>query len=96
MPLIKAVSIAGAIQAWFADDTGSGGKLAPLRTWWNNLLRLSPRFGYYPSASKSVLVVKPQHYATACEMFAGTGVKIKSDEVRYLGAAIGSPEFVNT
>ena len=33
VPLIHAVATSGSIQAWFADDAASGGRLASLRLW---------------------------------------------------------------
>ena len=93
-PLIKAISTVGAVQVWYVDDAVSGGKLAFLRTWWDSLLHLGPKVGYYPNPSKSVLLVKPEVYDTACEPFADTGITVKYDGVRYLGAAIGTPHYI--
>ena len=40
------------------------------------------------------LLVKPQYYSEAVEIFAGSGIIVKSDGIEYLGGAIGSPEFI--
>ena len=36
LPLLKSVATACTVQAWFADDSGAGGKLALLRSWWSS------------------------------------------------------------
>ena len=42
----------------YADDLTAGGKLRDLKYWWDTLLDIGPKFGYYPQASKSWLIVK--------------------------------------
>ena len=44
----------------FADDLSGAGNLAPFRTWWDDLIILLPKLGYYHKASKCWLVVKPE------------------------------------
>ena len=96
LPLIKSVATPDATQVWYADDSGSGGKLPALFDWWRRLNKLGPAYGYFPNASKSVLYVKPAFYQDALEIFAGTGVIINTKGCRYLGAALGSKEFVDS
>ena len=93
IPLMKAVATEGAVQAWYADDAGSGGKLKSVRVWWDQLTEKGPKYGYFPNPAKSVLVVKPPLLDEAIRIFAGTGVSIQADGCRYLGAAIGSSAF---
>ena len=62
LPLIKFVATPSATQSWFADDSGTGGKLLALFDWWKHLDELVPAYGYFPNASKSVLNVKPALY----------------------------------
>ena len=57
VPFIRKVSSEGATQAWFADDASSGGKVGPIRSWWDRLVVYGPRFGYYPNAIKTVIEV---------------------------------------
>ena len=52
VPLIKAVAVANGTQDWFADDAGSGSKLLSLKDWWDRLLQLGPRYGYFPNPEK--------------------------------------------
>ena len=94
VPLLQSIATEGAVQAWFADDSGAGGKVLKLCQWWDSLTEKGPSFGYLLNAAKSVLLVKPQHYHKAVEVFAGTGVDIRMDGCRHLGAALGSPEFI--
>ena len=37
----------------FADDLGGAGRLAELRSWWDNIVIHGPCLGYYPRADKS-------------------------------------------
>ena len=37
VPLIRRIDTDGAIQAWYADDASSGGLLACIRKWWDQL-----------------------------------------------------------
>ena len=64
-----------------------------MRTWWSILVDRGTRYGYDINPSKSVLLVKPQHLALATELFATTGVNIRTDGYRHLGAALGSALF---
>ena len=43
-------------------------------------------YGYYPNASKSVLLVKPGVLELAQELFTDTAVQIRTDGYRHLGA----------
>eukprot|EP00117_Sycon_ciliatum_P046195 scpid56052/ scgid0290/ len=92
LPLLQGV-IRGS-QAWYADDAAAGGKVRPIRQWWDSLAEKGPSFGYLPNPAKSILLVKPEFLDEARRVFQSTGVQIRSDGVRYLGSAIGSPEFI--
>ena len=56
--------------------------------------RAGPDFGYFLNPAKSVLVVKPDDYDEAVQLFDGTGIHITATGNRYLGSAIGTPAFV--
>ena len=81
---------------WFADDSSAGGRVQRLRAWWDILRQKGPAYGYAANAEKSVLVVKAGHLTEAEDAFAGTGVHITTDGHRFLGAALGSTEFVQS
>ena len=94
LPLIKQLDDL-VKQVWFADDASAGGKLAQLREWWDKLLSIGPKFGYYVNPDKTWLIVKLHHFHTATEAFNDTGVKIRTEGRRHLGAALGRRTFVN-
>ena len=63
-------------QVWYADDATAASTSRQLRLWWNDLVDMGPLFGYYPNASKTYLVVKPEHEETARDAFADTDVRL--------------------
>ena len=83
-------------QAWFADDAAGAGLLSKLKAWWQQLVELGAFYGYFPNASKSWLIVRPELLDNARSLFADLGIQITTEGRRYLGGAIGSPEFVKT
>lgn len=91
IPILEAIKPDDSItHAAFADDLSGAGNLGPLRTWWNNLVTLGPKLGYYPKASKSWLVIKPEVEDEVHQVFAGTDIKITTEGRQYLGGFIGS------
>ena len=64
-----------------------------MKRWWNELCASGPKYGYFPLASKTVLIVKPQHEELAKTIFGGSGVKITTSGERHMGAVIGSTTF---
>ena len=80
-------------QVWFADDGTGADKLDALRKWWDMLLEKGPAYGYFPKPAKTWLIVKEHKFDEANQLFKGTGVKITSNGMRHLGAAIGSKAF---
>ena len=83
-------------QAWYADDDTAAGSLTSLRTWWDELLRLGPAFGYSVNASKTWLVTKNIHHSYATTIFNNTGVNITTDGKFHLGGALGTPDFTKS
>jgi hypothetical protein len=59
------------------------------------LAEKGPKYGYFPKASKSWLIVKESLLEEAKVLFADTEVQITSDGKRHLGAAVGSAVFKN-
>ena len=74
-------------QVWYADDSAAESKLEQLRRWWDLLVEIGPRYGYFPNGLKTHVVVKPNHVEAAKEMFEGTGMVISTEGERYLGGA---------
>ena len=79
-------------QAWFVDDATAAGQLTPLLQWWKQLLSLGPLYGYHPNAAKPYLIVKPQLYDSAKQIFQGTNIQTCHGQ-RHPGAAIGTQLF---
>ena len=82
------------VQAWFADDATGVGSLQNLKQWWDGLSTIGPLFGYYPNAAKTCLVVRDEQEEVARQIFDNTDVVITTEGKKHLGAAIGSPTFV--
>ena len=83
-------------QSWFADDSSAVGKLRAVRSWWERLITLGPKYGYYPKPSKTILILKDAALMSyAKSLFAGTGIKITCQGQRHLGAVIGDEESRN-
>ena len=72
------------------------GKITDLREWWDKLAALGSRYGYFPNPSKTWLVTREELQPTAASTFASTGVKVTPHSRPYLGAAIGSPEYISS
>ena len=95
VPIIRAVQTTSTTQAWFADDVASSGHLLRLHYWWDSLVQLGPKYGYFPNTLKTRLLVKPDKMTEAEEIFADTAVRISAEGKHYLGGAHGSDSFRN-
>ena len=93
IPLIKRLK-SNTKQIWYADDVAATGKLVDLCMWWDLLTREGPNFGYFLNPSKTWLVTREGCHAAGTSTFAGTGVSVTSEDRPYLGAAVGSAEYV--
>ena len=65
-----------------------------LKDGWSELLSFGHHFGYHVNAVKTWLVVKREHLAPAQHIFDGTGIQITSAGRPYLGAPLGSHDFI--
>ena len=93
IPLFNALWSSDTKQVAYADDLTAGGKLKPLLNWWRSLSSLGPKAGYFPKASKSWLIVKPEMYDLAKELFTGTSINVTADGKRHLGAVLGTLQY---
>ena len=74
-----------------ADAISSTGKLVNLAPWWTKLnQKYGPEIGYLPEASKTWLLVKPEHEAEGNERF--FDVNISTEGRPFLGSFIGNHE----
>ncbi|KAG0723439.1 hypothetical protein GWK47_042743 [Chionoecetes opilio] len=80
-------------QVAYADDLSGAGKLQDLSHWWGLIHANGPTIGYTPNAAKSFLIVKPEHYDGAVNIFSGSGIVVTKEGQRHLGAVIGTEEY---
>jgi len=98
-PLIRSLQLSqpDVSRIWYADNTTAGGKLVPLLHWWKHLLSYGPKYGYFPNATKTCLIVKPDQFNSAQKLFNGTNIQISCEKgQRHLGAAIGTRSFAES
>ena len=67
VPLIKGLT-STVKQTWYTDDAAATGKIASLQTWWDEISRLGPSYGYYANGSKTWLVTKEEFKLEAEEV----------------------------
>ena len=62
-PLIKKLcqECPSTTHCWYADDDGAANDLVSLLNYWDELAQVGPGFGYFPNASKTLLLTKPEH-----------------------------------
>ena len=84
---------ASARQMAFADDFTGIGTIEQLKIWWDTLNNYGPYIGYYPNASRSVLVVKEEFMQHAVTLFADTNVQVTASGNKHLGACVGSDGY---
>ena len=76
-----------------ADEISAVGRVKDLKFWWDNLISLGPKFGYFSQRSKSWLTVKSfikmhiQHKDCILKIVSS------EDGKRHLGASISSKSF---
>ena len=78
------------------DDTSGAGKVNRLREWWDLINKEGPKYGYYTNASKTWFFCKEDCLPSAVATFADTDVKVTSEGRPYLGAALGSEEYIQS
>ena len=62
--------------------------LTSIRDYWGKLTVLGPKYGYFPKASKSYLIVKEDKLGEAMNVFNDSNVNITIEGKRRLGAVI--------
>ena len=81
------------LQVWYADDATAAGNLQSLFQYRKHILYLGPRYGYFPKATKTCIIVKPEFLESTRAIFQGSGVQVTANGQHHLGAAIGSRCF---
>ena len=74
-----------------ADEISAVGRVKDLKFWWDNLISLGPKFGYFSQRSKSWLTVKS--FIKMHIQHKDTKINISEDGKRHLGALISSKSF---
>ena len=74
----------------YADDLAGGSKLKKIREWWDKVVENGPKYGYFPKASKSWLVVKADKEQEARVLFDKTDINITIEGRKYLGGHTGT------
>ena len=77
----------------YACDLTAAGFIPGLKYWWDQLCELGLKFGYFPLASKSWLIIKPEIEREAKSTFQGSGLQITTEEKRHLGASLRSKKY---
>ena len=77
----------------YADNFAAGGTVKDLKYWWETLCELGLRFGCYPEASKTWLIVKNFFYDIANTTFKSTKTNVTSNGKRHLRAVVSSRSY---
>ncbi|XP_057302766.1 uncharacterized protein LOC130636933 [Hydractinia symbiolongicarpus] len=84
----------------YADDFTVAGKLYEIKEFWSKIVDIGPKYGYFPKATKSHLIVKQEYLLSAEQIFADSNILVTSTGQSHLGAVIGSQsykiEYVNS
>ena len=72
-------------QVWYADDATGCDSFVRMRVWFYALQSIGPKYGYFPKASKCILVVKPDRLVKGTEIFKGTGINLQTDGAKDRG-----------
>ncbi|XP_057307912.1 uncharacterized protein LOC130645822 [Hydractinia symbiolongicarpus] len=84
----------------YSDDFTVAGKLYEIKEFWSKIVDIGPKYGYFPKATKSHLIVKQEYLLSAEQIFADSNILVTSTGQRHLGAVIGSQsykiEYVNS
>jgi len=79
------------VQNWYADDASAVGDLDHVKSWFMELMRKGPAFGYFPEPRKSYLIVSTSFKERAQKTFGSLGVQVVTGQ-RFLGGYIGDKE----
>ena len=93
LPEFISINHQSAKEVAFSDDFTVAGKLATIRDYGGKLTVLGPKYGYFPEASNSYLIVKEDKLSEARNVFSDSDVNITIEGERHFGAVIGSNEY---
>jgi hypothetical protein len=77
-------------QSWYADDASAAGTLKLIKEFFEELVQVGPKYGYFPEPSKSILVVSSNNQPLALNFVEtnNLGFIVKTG-ARYLGGFVG-------
>ena len=75
-------------QNWYTDDSACRDRLTQIKSWFCLLLQIGPSYGYFAEPSKSVLLVKEQHFKEALIIFSDLDIQV-SLTCHFLGGYAG-------
>ena len=96
LPLIRSLSNESTKQVWYADDSAACGDLTHLRSWWDRLAEIGPKYCHKSNALNTWLIVKEDKSDDAIATFQETGVNITLERKAHFGAALGMRSFVTS
>ena len=80
---------------WYADDATAIGSLNHLQKWWDTLVELGHKFGYFVNPSKSWIVTKEGNLENATSIFQNSNINVTNEGRPYLGIPIGTQQYVD-
>ena len=69
-------------KSFYGDDGAGTRTLETVHEWWTSLLVQGPKYGYFPNASETILLVESEHYERALQFFPGSGVNVTTNATR--------------
>ena len=76
-------------EAVFADEFSIAGSLNIIKDYRDELIAISPKYGYFPKPAKSYLIGKEE----AQNVFANSRVNVRAEGKRQLSVVIGKTEY---
>ena len=76
-------------------DFTAASKINEFKLYRDKMQSIGPKFGYFPKAEKSSLIIKHQYESNTMDIFKDSNVQITVTGQRHLGAVIGSLHYKN-
>ena len=86
-PSVKELSEEKVKQVWIANDAAAAWEVKDLMKWYENVVRIGPKYRYMVNAAKSWLILNPNQKQ---EPFQNTYVQITYQGATDLGGGIGT------
>ena len=93
MPLLDPVSSQNTKLALYADGLSCSGEVQNHRIWWHKISKLDSKIDFFPKENRLWLVVKPEQYHAARDIFKETTLNKTKERQKHLGAVIGRIKY---